>query len=93
MVQVPELPEDPSHMPGASHDAGYFEGVAITADDFRRAAQYRANAERDNLKAAATDIEGYLRSLENDPYLVRGLIPSVFRASCSLSTRQINLTL
>src|SRR5262249_40455437 len=45
-------------------DAGYFEAAAITSEDFERAGQYRANAERDTLRASATDLDGYLRSLD-----------------------------
>jgi FkbH-like protein len=62
-VQVPELPEDPSLYGRCVADAGYFEGVTVTAEDFERAGQYRGNAERENLKGSATDVEGYLRSL------------------------------
>jgi FkbH-like protein len=62
-VLVPELPEDPSLYGRCIADAGYFEGVTVTAEDFERASQYRANIEREGLKTSATDLEGYLRSL------------------------------
>ena len=64
MVAVPELPEDPALYTNCIADAGYFEAAAITSEDFERAGQYRANAERDGLRASATDLEGYLRSLD-----------------------------
>ena len=63
MVQVPELPEDPALYANCIADAGYFEAVSVTPEDLHRAGQYQANAERDSLKASATDLEGYLRSL------------------------------
>ena len=62
-VQVPELPEDPSLYVETIADAGYFEALTITAEDRERGGQYRANAEREELKASATDMEGYLRGL------------------------------
>jgi len=62
-VQVPELPEDPSLYIETIADAGYFEALAITAEDRERGGQYRANAEREQLKASATDLDSYLRGL------------------------------
>jgi FkbH-like protein len=64
-VAVPELPEDPALYAAMIAEAGYFEGVALTAEDRERAAQYQANLAR---AAAApvseTDMAGYLDSLE-----------------------------
>jgi FkbH-like protein len=62
-VQVPELPEDPSFYIQTIADAGYFEALAITAEDRERGGQYRANLEREELRASATDMEGYLNGL------------------------------
>ena len=64
MVAVPELPEDPAWYSRAIADAGYFEAVEITKEDLRRGEMYRANADREALKVAATNLEGYLASLE-----------------------------
>lgn len=64
MVAVPEVPEDPALVPQCLADAGYFEGVALTADDLQRTEQYRQNAEREAAAADATDVEGYLRGLD-----------------------------
>jgi FkbH-like protein len=63
-VAVPELPADPALYPRVVLGAGYFEAVAFSDDDRRRAEQYRANAERAQLQASATDLDGYLRSLD-----------------------------
>ena len=64
MVAVPEVPDDPALVPGVLADAGYFEALAITDEDLERGTQYQGNIKREALKANATDMEGYLRSLE-----------------------------
>ncbi len=65
MVAVPEVPDDdPALVPGVLADAGYFESLGVTAEDRERTAQYQENRARDQLRASATDMEGYLRALE-----------------------------
>jgi len=64
MVSVPELPEDPTCFPEVISAAGYFEALHLTQEDLERTQQYQANLQREELKASATDMEGYLRSLE-----------------------------
>lgn len=63
MVAVPELPEDPADYIGCLSRAGYFEGLSITEEDRERASQYRANIERDTLRASTTDMESFLAAL------------------------------
>jgi len=63
-VAVPELPEDPGLYAACVAEGGYFEGLRLTDEDLERARQYQDNLKRETLKASATDIEGYLRSLE-----------------------------
>ena len=62
MVAVPEMPDDPAYFAQCISDAGYFEAVRLTAEDFGRCGQYRASSERGN-PAAHTDVAGYLQSL------------------------------
>jgi FkbH-like protein len=64
MVAVPELPEEPALFPQMISDAGYFEALHLTDEDRERAGHYQANQSREELKVAATDMEGYLRSLQ-----------------------------
>ncbi len=64
MVGVPELPDDPTLYATTVAEAGYFESLRLTREDFDRAQQYQENARRTQMMASATDIEGYLRSLE-----------------------------
>ena len=64
MVAVPELPEDPALYSQCIADAGYFEALQLTPEDFERGGQYRANMARESVRASHTDLEGYLRSLD-----------------------------
>jgi FkbH-like protein len=64
MVAVPEISDDPTSYAQTLADAGYFEAVAITAEDRARSGQYQSNRQRDALKASATDLGAYLRGLE-----------------------------
>jgi len=63
LVSVPELPEDPALFPETIAAGGFFEALYLTKDDLARTQQYQANLQREELKASATDVEGYLRSL------------------------------
>lgn len=62
-VAVPELPEDPALYSRTLAATGYFETVAFSDDDLRRADFYQDNARRANLQKEAGDIESYLASL------------------------------
>ena len=64
MVAVPELPEDPAFYAATIARAGYFESIAMTAEDAMRTQQYRANIERESERENATDLPSYLKSLE-----------------------------
>jgi FkbH-like protein len=65
MVAVPEVPDDdPALVPRVLADAGYFESLGLTDEDRQRTLQYQENRARAELQASATDLEGYLRSLE-----------------------------
>jgi FkbH-like protein len=64
MVMVPELPDDPALYARCIADAGYFEGLELTAEDRERNRLYRTEIARDSLRASSTDLAGYLRGLE-----------------------------
>jgi FkbH-like protein len=64
MVAVPEVPDDPAMIPHILADAGYFESLAITAEDLQRSAQYQENIAREQHRATASDMESFLRGLE-----------------------------
>lgn len=63
-VAVPELPDDPAFYAQTLLAAGYFEAVAFTDEDRKRANQYQSNAERAQALGAATDLGSYLGSLQ-----------------------------
>ena len=64
MVAVPELPDDPAFYATTIAGAGYFESIRLTEDDVKRTGQYQANGRREILRESATDLDGYLRSLD-----------------------------
>jgi FkbH-like protein len=63
-VGVPELPEDPSLYARTLAAAGYFEAVAFSDEDRKRAEYYQANAARAAALSSSGDMAGYLRSLD-----------------------------
>ena len=62
-VAVPELPEDPSLYARTLAAGGYFEAVAIAAEDLKRASFYQDNAKRASLQRQAGGVDAYLASL------------------------------
>ncbi len=64
LVAVPELPADPALYARTLSWAGYFDAVAISEEDRKRAGFYKANAARNAALTSSTDLQGYLRSLE-----------------------------
>lgn len=64
LVAVPELSQDPAHYARTLAWAGYFDTVAISAEDRKRADYYQANVDRSSMLASSTDLEGYLNSLK-----------------------------
>jgi FkbH-like protein len=63
-VAVPELPDDPALFARCLADAGYFESVQFTAEDAERNENYVASARRNSMAESATDLPGFLKSLE-----------------------------
>lgn len=62
-VMVPEVGDDPALYPALLAQSGYFETLALTADDANRADQYRANALRADQVAQIGNYDEYLASL------------------------------
>lgn len=89
---VPEL-DGVEHYISAIDRAGYFENTALSADDLKRNAMYRENAERARLQSTFTDYHDYLLSLQmravirpfEEPYLAR-------IAQLTNKSNQFNLT-
>jgi FkbH-like protein len=62
-VAVPELPDDPALYARTLAAAGYFESVAFSEEDLKRAGFYQDNARRVGLQKQAGDLDTYLASL------------------------------
>jgi FkbH-like protein len=93
MVLVPELPPEPERFPACLADSGYFEGLALTAEDFARADYYQSKARFEQASSSTTDLEGYLAGL--DMTLVWGRVDegSLARTVQLVNkTNQFNLT-
>jgi len=92
-VAVPELPDDVAFYPERIAGAGYFEAAAITGDDLGRSRSYAANSQRAAALDDATDMDGFLRSLEMR--LVSGPVTAIDRpraAQLINKSNQFNLT-
>jgi FkbH-like protein len=63
-VAVPELPDDPALYARTLAAAGYFESVAFSDEDRKRAEMYQSNARRVALQKQAGDLDAYLASLD-----------------------------
>ena len=63
-VAVPELPADPALFARTLSAAGYFEAVAFSSEDMKRAEFYRDNARRVELQKKVGDVAAYLASLQ-----------------------------
>jgi FkbH-like protein len=62
-VAVPELPQNPALYARALLAAGYFEAIAFSEEDKKRAGAYQDNAKRVALQNQAGDVDAYLGSL------------------------------
>lgn len=92
-VAVPELPADPAFYVPTIASAGYFEAVAFTTDDSKRAQQYKENADRKRLQDRLTSMSDFLRGLnmETDYGQVDSI--SLVRATQLINkTNQFNAT-
>ncbi|MBI1185984.1 MAG: HAD-IIIC family phosphatase [Alphaproteobacteria bacterium] len=63
-VAVPELPEDPALYARTLTAAGYFEAIAFSEEDRKRAGFYEDNAKRAALASAVGSLDDYLASLD-----------------------------
>jgi FkbH-like protein len=62
-VDVIPLPEDPAYYTRALSDYLMFEARSFTSDDLKRTDQYRSRAQIVELKASATNLDDFYRSL------------------------------
>lgn len=93
MVAVPEVSDEPATYPQAIADAGYFEAIELSEEDRARTAQYQSNLARESLRAEATNIDDYLKSLEMRMLWSRIDVANLRRPTQLINkTNQFNLT-
>jgi FkbH-like protein len=63
MVEVPELPEDPTQYIRVIDEKAYFETIAFSKEDGLRSEMYRRNAQRRQMETEYTDLSAFLRDL------------------------------
>jgi FkbH-like protein len=63
-VAVPELPENPAGYVAVLRSRRFFETLFVSAEDRARAASYRANEQREEMRAGTASVEDFLRGLE-----------------------------
>jgi FkbH-like protein len=63
-VAVPELPEQAALYARTLAAAGYFDAIAVSGEDFKRALLYQDNAKRAELKQQVGGVDAYLESLD-----------------------------
>ena len=92
-VIVPELPEDPADFVRCISSLNLFETTSYSAEDSRRADQYKEEADRLELRASMSDIGEYLRSLDMRIRVGRFDPPNLSRiAQLIQRSNQFNLT-
>ncbi len=64
MVEVVEVPSEPADYIGALEAGRYFEALAITEADRKRASQYQTERKRRDAKRDFGDLDSYLESLQ-----------------------------
>jgi FkbH-like protein len=87
------LGPDPADYRAKLEDCRLFEPRSITAEDAQRTAQYQRESERKVLLDSATDMDGYLRSLEMEGAIApfqRADVPRI--AQLINKSNQFNLT-
>jgi FkbH-like protein len=62
-VAIPELPDDPAYYARTLSAAGYFDSIAFTTEDSKRANLYKENTKRNTEMKQHAGVEAYLTSL------------------------------
>ncbi len=92
-VQVEQFPSDPLAIPAFMTSLRGMARLHVTEDDLKRTASVRANAEREELRRAAPDIDSFIRNLEIELVISRQDRGAVRRVSqLAQRTNQFNLT-
>jgi len=63
-IAIPEMSDEPAEYPRILDSGRYFEIVSLTAEDRRRTETYHQRQTATEIRASATDLSAYLRSLQ-----------------------------
>ena len=93
MVEVVDVPLDPTEYVQALTEGLWFEAASVTTDDRKRSEQYRAEGQRRIIQESAGSLDNYLESL-NMVADIRPLAPEDLQRISQLlgKTNQFNLT-
>lgn len=92
-VQVEQFPSDPLAIPAFMTSLRGTARLHVTEDDRKRTASVRANADREELRRTAPDIDSFIRNLEIELVVRRQDRSAVGRVSqLAQRTNQFNLT-
>lgn len=92
-VLTPELPADPALYRRVLETLPQLQTLEVTEEDRERAQRYRARRQRDQVRASATDLHSYLRSLHIEVRIAPAAESSLPRIHQLFQrTNQFNLT-
>lgn len=95
MVSVPEFPAQPYELPAFFKKVveDYFKVYAVTEEDKKKTAQYKANAQRSSFQKSFTDFGDFLKSLDIHLTIASANEYNIPRiAQMTQKTNQFNLT-
>src|SRR5207247_10434255 len=92
-VRVIALPKNPSEYAKTLRDSLYFERLSLSEEDRERGRLYAEQQERTQLSSAATTIEEFYRSLEQEAEISPVTVATTARAAqLTQKTNQFNMT-
>lgn len=92
-VQVEQFPADSLTIPAFMTSLRGTTRLRVTEDDLKRTASIRANAQREELRRAAPDMDSFIRNLEIELVVYRQDLSAIGRVSqLTRRTNQFNLT-
>lgn len=93
MVDVICLSGDPSSHARTIRECGLFNAIRLTIDDRLRSESYRAETVREEMRASASTVEEYLKSLDMRAEILVSSEAAIARAAqLTQKTNQFNLT-
>jgi len=92
-IAVVELGASPLHFLRELHRGRYFEALSLSAEDVARADQYRAEAQRESLRASSASLEDFLKGLRLEASVTQVAANNLGRVTQLVNkTNQFNVT-